>query len=68
MLKKTYSVPDMHCANCPMRIESIEDELPGIKEISASYHKLQMTVEFDEQKVTEQEIIAAVEKKGYHPK
>ena len=67
MLKKTYSVPDMHCTNCAMRIESVEDDLPGIKEISASYHKLQMTVEFDEGKVTEQEIIAAVQKKGYHP-
>ena len=67
MIKKTYSVPDMHCTNCAMHIESVEDELPGIKEISASYHKLTMTVEFDEQKVTEQQIIAAVQKKGYHP-
>jgi copper chaperone CopZ len=65
MLKKTFSVPDMHCSNCSMKLESIEDELMGIKEINASYHKQQMIVEFDESKVTEAEIIAAVKKKGY---
>lgn len=65
MLKKTYSVPDMHCSNCSMRLESIEDDLPGIREISASYHKQQMIVEFDEAKVSEEQILAAVKKKGY---
>jgi copper chaperone CopZ len=48
-----------------MKLESIEDILDGIKEINASYHKQQMTVEFDEAKVSEEQIIAAVKKKGY---
>ncbi len=65
MVKKTYSVPDMHCTNCAMRLESIEDDLPGIKQISASYHKLQMIIEYDESQVSETEIIAAVKNKGY---
>jgi copper chaperone CopZ len=65
MLKKTFRVPDMHCANCSMRIESIEDELPGIKEVNASYHKQNMVVEYDETKVSEDQIVAAVKKKGY---
>lgn len=65
MIKKTFNVPDMHCTNCSMKLESIEDDLPGIKEINASYHKQQMTVEFDETKVGEDQIIAAAKKKGY---
>lgn len=65
MIKKTFSVPDMHCSNCSMRLESIEDELDGIREINASYHKQQMVVEFDETKVSEDQIVAAVKKKGY---
>jgi copper chaperone CopZ len=65
MVKKTYSVPDMHCSNCSMRLESIEDDLPGIRGINASYHKQQMIVEFDEAKVSEEQILAAVKKKGY---
>ena len=65
MIKKTYKVLDMHCANCSMRIESIEDDLPGVKQVSASYHKQQMVVEFDETRVSDEQIIAAVKKKGY---
>jgi copper chaperone CopZ len=65
MQKKTYRIANMECANCAMILESIEDKLPGIKEINASYHKGQMTVEFDEALVSEEEILAAAEKKGY---
>ena len=65
MIKKTFNVPDMHCSNCSMKLESIEDELDGIKEINASYHKQQMIVEFDQTIVNEDQIIAAARKKGY---
>ena len=65
MIKKTYSVPDMHCSNCSMKLEGIEDDLPGILEINASYHRQQMVVEFDESQVSEEQILAAVKKKGY---
>lgn len=65
MVKKTFNVPDMHCVNCSMKLESIEDELAGIKEINASYHKQQMVIEFDETKCNEGQIIAAARKKGY---
>lgn len=65
MLKKTYRIDGMHCSNCAMNIEGIEDELAGIKQISASYQKALMVVEFDEDKVSEAQILAAVEKRGY---
>ena len=65
MIKKTFNIPDMSCTNCAMKLESLEDTLEGVKEINASYHKLQMIVEYDETKLTEEQIIAAVKKKGY---
>ena len=65
MVKKTFRVEGMHCSNCPIEVESIEDDLPGIQQVSASYQKGQMVVEFDEAKVSEAQIIAAVEKRGY---
>lgn len=65
MIKQTFSVPDMHCSNCSMKLESIEDDFPAIKQIDASYHKQQMVVEFDESKLTIDEIVAAAKKKGY---
>ena len=65
MIKKTFKVSDMSCTNCVMKLESLEDTLDGVREINASYHKLQMIVEYDETKLTDQQIIAAMKKKGY---
>ena len=65
MIKKTFKVPDMTCSNCAMKLESLEDTLDGVREINASYHKLQMIIEYDESKLDESQIIAAVKKKGY---
>lgn len=66
MIKKTFKVSDMSCTNCAMKLESLEDALEGVKEINASYHRLEMIVEYDELKLTDEAIIAAVKKKGYH--
>jgi copper chaperone CopZ len=65
MIKKTFKVEDMHCANCAMKLESLEDDLEGVKEINASYHKLEMIVEYDENVVSVDEIVTAVKQMGY---
>lgn len=65
MIKKTFRLADMHCPNCVMRVESIEDDLPGIRQVSASYRKGEMVVEFDEALVNEAQIVAAVQARGY---
>ncbi len=65
MIKKIFQVPDMTCSNCAMKLEALEDVLNGVKEINASYHKLEMVVEYDESKLTADQIVAAVKKKGY---
>lgn len=65
MVKRTYRVEGMHCSNCAMNIEGIEDELPGIKQVAASYQRGRMMVEFDETKVSEVQLLAALEKRGY---
>ena len=48
-----------------MKLESIEDDFPAIKRINASYHKQQMIVEYDETKLSLDEIMAAANEKGY---
>lgn len=65
MIKKTFKIPDMSCTNCAMKIESLEDDLDGVKEVIASYHKLEMVIEYDETKLTDEQIVTAVKKKGY---
>jgi copper chaperone CopZ len=65
MIKKNFRITDMHCSNCAMKIESLEDELDGVRSISVSYRKGEMMVEYDETKLGDEAIIAAVKKQGY---
>ncbi len=65
MIKRIFSIPDMHCPACSMRVKSIEDDVEGITYISASYHKQRLEVEFDEHKTGVEQIVTAVKKKGY---
>ena len=66
-MKITLRVPDMECPNCAMHLEGLEDELQGVKRISASYKKQLMEVEFDETKLSIEEILRAANALGYHP-
>ena len=66
-MKLNFRVPDMQCPNCAMHLEGLEDELPGVKRISASYRKQTLEVEFDETRLTAEQIITAANELGYHP-
>jgi len=65
MLKQVFRVTDMHCSNCVMRIEGLEDDLPGVQRVRASYKKQQVEVEYDENRVSATQIIAAIQQLGY---
>jgi copper chaperone CopZ len=65
MSKKIFRVPDMHCPACVMILEGLEDSLTGIRSISASYHKQQMEITYDESRLSEVNIITAAEELGY---
>lgn len=65
MNKHTFHTTDMHCSNCVMRIESLEDTLPGVASIKASYHHQTVVVEFDETRISLEQIISAIKDLGY---
>jgi copper chaperone CopZ len=65
MIKKIYRVPEMYCSTCVIALEGLEDSLTGIKRVSASYHKQQMQVIYDETVLNEQAIIAAAKQLGF---
>jgi copper chaperone CopZ len=67
MIKKMYRIPDMMCSNCAMALESIEDQLDGIKSIKASYHKQTLEVVYDEKLLAEDALIEAIKKKHFTP-
>ncbi len=65
MAKQVFRVLDMHCTNCVMTIEGLEDDLPGVKSVRASYQKGTVEVEYDEKRVTEAKIRDAIGELGY---
>jgi copper chaperone CopZ len=65
MKKSTFNVKDMHCVNCAMTLQGLEDDVPGISSVEASYHKQNMTVQYDETKVTVEQIIREAKRLGY---
>jgi copper ion binding protein len=65
MKTETFNVTDMHCPACVMRLESLEDTLEGIRQITANYKKQTMQVEFDDTRINSNQIKKAVEDLGY---
>jgi copper chaperone CopZ len=63
-----FQIEGMECPNCAMILERIEDKLDGVLLAEASYHKAQMVVEYNEQKINEECIRAEIERLGYHSK
>jgi copper chaperone CopZ len=48
-----------------MRLESLEDDLPGVQQVSGSYQRQRLDVVYDEGEVSEAEIRAAIAELGY---
>ena len=65
MAKLLLRVLDMHCSNCAMTIEGLEDDLPGVTSVRASYHKGTVEVEYDERRLNEAGIRDAIARLGY---
>ncbi|HOV05910.1 MAG TPA: cation transporter [Anaerolineaceae bacterium] len=65
MKKQQFRVEDMHCVNCAMRLQELEDTLPGVKSVDASYRTGKMVVEYDEAKIKSDQILQAVRRLGY---
>jgi len=64
-MKQIFRITDMECPSCAMRLEGLEDDLPGVVRVRASYPKQQMEVEYDENHLTPDEIVAAIQRLGY---
>jgi copper chaperone CopZ len=63
MKKKTYTIEGMHCTSCAMVIESDLEDI-GVN-ATCSYAKQSLDVEFDETKVSDEQIHDVVKKSGY---
>ena len=67
MKKVKILVKDMHCVNCSITLQGLEDSLPGIKTVDASYRSQSMVVNYDESLIEVSQILNAVRELGYSP-
>ena len=64
-MKLTLTAPDMSCNHCKMTIESAVKELSGIKYVNADPNTKKVTVDFDENEVSLDDIKSVIEDAGY---
>lgn len=64
-MKQKFDVTGMTCSACSSRVEKSVGKLAGIQNLSVNLLTNSMLVEYDEQVLTEQEIIRTVEEAGY---
>lgn len=60
-------IKDMHCPNCVMTLQGLEDDLDGVLAVDASYRNQRAKVQFDETRVDPSAILAAIRDLGYTP-
>lgn len=66
IVKKKLKIEGMHCSSCAMSIDFDLEDLEGIKTAKTNYAKQESEVEFDEEKLTIEDIIKQVNKTGYN--
>ena len=65
MIEAKYTVPDISCAHCKGAIEDSLNEVSGVKKAIADPDSKVVEVEYDEARVAEDEVKAAIEDAGY---
>lgn len=65
MKKILLNIEGMHCSSCAMSIDFDLEDLKGINEARTNYAKQKCEVEFNENKITIEEVLKQVQKTGY---
>lgn len=65
MKKTQISVGGMHCASCALNIEKNLKKLEGVTDANVNFSIARATVEFDENRTNEGNIIKSIENAGY---
>lgn len=65
MREVTLEAPDISCDHCIGSIEKAVTKLPGVRFISGSPEKKAVTIQFDPDASTVEEIAAVMEEEGY---
>ena len=65
MMNKSFKIEGMTCASCARAVERVTGKLDGVSSANVNLATEKLTLEYDENKVTEEAIQNAVDKAGY---
>ena len=65
MREERYDISGMHCAACSASVERVTRKLPGVERSDVNLTTEMMTICYDENQVTPEQIKAKVEKAGF---
>lgn len=63
-MKKDFKIQGMHCASCAVQIQKELRKNPNVKSANVNYATTKAYLEFDEQKINEQELEQIIQKAG----
>jgi len=55
----------MHCSSCAMTIDFDLEDIDGVKSSKTSYARQECSIEFEEGKITIDQLVETVKKTGY---
>jgi len=64
-LEKSFKIQGMTCAACVRAVERAVNKVDGIDEVNVNLATEKMVVKYDEEKVSENQIVETVKKAGY---
>ena len=65
MIRQRFRIQGMHCTGCAMTIDGVLEELSGVTSAFTHYARQTAEVVYDEQRVTEAQILGAIQAAGY---
>lgn len=61
----TFKVEGMHCDGCASNIQALLEGSSGVQKATASFKEGQARVFYDAKTITEDQLVALIEKAGY---
>lgn len=68
MREEVYDIGGMHCAACSSAVERVTRKLPGVESSDVNLPLNRLTITYDEEKASSDDIISKIEKAGFSAK
>ena len=65
MIRQTFRITGMHCANCALAIDMEVEDTPGVKEARTSFARSTTEVTYDPTQVEVRRLVAVIRSLGY---